>query len=132
MSDEQQQYWYSVEYDGGPGQFGYIDWQGTAYVGITELEFVNGQWIDPSGLDCSISVAPFGEAGSRLQIEWVAPTSASPNNKLSLAFKTAIDLTQSLPLDQFSAADSFYEVDPAFGSLPPTTSPVRSIARLPR
>ncbi|HYW72192.1 MAG TPA: hypothetical protein VE961_14245 [Pyrinomonadaceae bacterium] len=123
MSDGQQ-YWYSVE-TSGQNQFGYIDWQGKPSAGIASLRFINGQWVDPS-IDTSIHVAPFSEGGSRLVVEWALPTSASPDNLLSLAFKATIDLARPLPLDQFSAEDSYYQVTPAFG-LPPETSAVQSI-----
>lgn len=110
MTYGQEPLWYTCQHDGGNSAFGYIVWEGKTYAGVVELVFQNGAWIDPSGIFCSIQVVPFGDGGSQVQVDSQAPTSMSPDNLLSLAFRGAVDLTKPLPLDQFSAADSSLQI----------------------
>jgi hypothetical protein len=95
MSDEQQQYWYNVSPNGG--DFGY-----------------NDQGIIPNELLDNVSLTQFGEARSLLIMNYSIPIGIQGGAwQITLAFKTAIDFTKPLPLDQFSAADSSIENMPA-------------------
>jgi hypothetical protein len=128
-NSQQQPYWYSVQYDGGSTHFGYIDQQGTTVVSLGgTLVSDDGRWFDPTGLETSLSATPFGEAGSTLVLDMTLPDgNLSPDYKLSLAFKTAVDFTQPLSLDQLSLPDSTYQV---IEGLPPymgTTAAVQEV-----
>ena len=102
MNDEQE-FWYSIQV-GGDLQDSPInpkDWPvGYNSSGVIKI---------PRPPDWSMyNETPFGESGTRLRI-FGSGSPYSPT--VSLAFETAIDYTQPLPLDRFSAADSSWELD---------------------
>jgi hypothetical protein len=129
-NSDPQQYWYSVVPENGNGlPFGYIYSQGTLYVGSAGLEFYNGQWFDPSGIEVEQSVDSFGNGGTMFKVSITTPTAVSETWTTAMAFNTALDFTQPLPLDQLSMADSYWEASTQFGQS--FKSPLSSITPMP-
>lgn len=111
-SNTQQPYWYSIQYDGESTKFGYIDQQGTTVATLGgNLVFEDGKWQEaslPYFTRTEITVTDFGETGCQIAI--FSFMGLQESDQANLVFKTKVDFTKPLPLDQLSLADSSYAV----------------------
>jgi hypothetical protein len=100
-------FYYSARTADRSAAFIYIVQQARTIVSMADLIFEDGAWTEPYPFATQMTVAPFGQGGTLITAssEGIA---AGAGTGLVLAFGTAVDFTEPLPLEQLSLKDCLF------------------------